>query len=79
VDVSSIAPNANQKDVQILELVKQFNSGCGTDPKQCSQNLSQARAKVNNMLCENQGVKVPTDDPVRDCSQENAQVATDAE
>ncbi len=79
VDVSSIAPSANQKDVQILALVKQFNSGCGTDPKQCSQNLSQARAKVNSMLCENQGVKVPTDDPVRDCAQENNQVAPDAE
>jgi hypothetical protein len=70
VAVPTAGTGKDAKSVQILNLVQQFNSGCGTDPKQCAQSLSIARSKVNNMLCEKQGVKVPTDDPIRDCSKE---------
>jgi hypothetical protein len=70
VAVATPGTGKDAKSAQILNLVQQFNSGCGTDPKQCAQTLGSARSKVNNMLCESQGVKVPTDDPIRDCSKE---------
>ncbi len=70
VAVATPGAGKDAKSGQILNLVQQFNSGCGTDPKQCAQTMGAARSKVNNMLCEKQGVKVPTDDPIRDCSKE---------
>jgi hypothetical protein len=70
VAVATPGTGKDAKSVQILNLVQQFNSGCGNDPKQCVPTLADARSKVNKMLCESQGVKIPTDDPILDCSKE---------
>jgi len=63
------------KSAQILNLLNVFHKGCSHNPGQCSAvTMSSAINAVNNMLCEKQNFKIPSDDPIKDCSRENEPV-----
>jgi len=71
VAVTNSKSATDQKGAQIAALVNQFNS-CGSNPGKVSCDMSKVIADVNGMMCESQKYKMPTDDPVVDCSKEEA-------
>jgi hypothetical protein len=66
--------SGDSKSAQILNLLNTFNKGCVSKPGQCGTiTMSSAINAVNNMLCEKQNFRIPSDDPIKDCTREDTQ------
>lgn len=64
--------SGDSKSAQILNLLNTFNKGCVSKPGQCGTiTMSSAINAVNNMLCEKQNFRIPSDDPIKDCTRED--------
>lgn len=72
VKVTESNKQTDQKGSQILALVNQMNQGCWNQPGACKEvDLPTAITTVNQMLCETQNYRIPSDDPVKDCQKED--------
>ncbi len=69
----AIADGKSRND-QLVDLVNQFNKGCDANCA-TTTNIKDEVEKVNSMMCENQNVQIPTDDPLADCTKEEARTA----
>lgn len=71
-----VKASGDAKAKQIENLLNQFNKGCGVDPSKCAtSNIKSAVGAVNAMMCETQKYKLPSDDPIADCTKEDGVVA----
>jgi hypothetical protein len=66
----------DNKGAQITNLLNTLNKNCVTDKASCpTVDIKTATSNVNAMLCETQKYKLPTDDPIADCTKEDATTA----
>lgn len=75
-----VKTTGDTKTAQITNLLNTFNKGCVSEPGKCPNlDIRTAINAVNNMLCEKQNFRIPSDDPVKDCSREDGKVESVAE